>query len=162
MVIAAARSATTWCANWLTTDTTLCLHDPLWKTHYSEWDAIQSTHTLGISCTGIALFPEWVNQHPARKVVLHRDAGEINASLEKIGLPPLAQIWCERLESIQGMHCHWEDVFERPQRIYEHLLQRPMDWERHALLKEIRMQPLFERLQPQKEVGERLIAELSV
>lgn len=161
MVIAAARSATTWVSNWLTTDTTLCMHDPLWTYHYTDLDQIQSSRMLGISCTGIALFPDWLSAHPARKVVLHRDSSEINASLNAIGLPPLDDDWVPRLDNIQGMHCHWQDVFERPQRIYEYLIQRPMDWERHALLTKIRMQPCFEALQPSKEVGARLIAELA-
>lgn len=161
MVIAAPRSATTWASNWLTTDTTLCLHDPLFTHHYTELDELKSDRMLGISCTGIAMFPDWVNAHPARKVVLHRERSEINKSLQAIGLPPLGKEWEARLENIQGMHCDWRDVFDRPQRIYEYLLRRSMDWGRHTLLSEINVQPQYSRLHQNKAVGKRLIAELT-
>ena len=85
MLLASPRSGTTWAANLLTTDTTLCLHDPLFTHHYSELDGIESNKRLGVSCTGLCLFPEYVNSHQARKVVLHRDLREINRSLDAIG-----------------------------------------------------------------------------
>lgn len=137
MVIGSPRSGTTWAANWLTTDTTICLHDPLANSHYSEWDAIQSKKTLGISDTGISLFHEWLNRHPARKVILHRENTEIAASL---GIPEfLHATHC--LDKVNGMHVHWRDMFDNPQPIYELLLQKPFDQERHTELKNINMQP---------------------
>lgn len=160
MVIAAPRSATTWISNWLTTDTTLCLHDPLWTTHYSDLDAIASPKMLGIACTGIALFPEWVNAHPARKIILRRDPKEIDASMERIGLTPISAAWEGVLDQIRGVHIDWRDVFERPKHIYEFLLDRPFDAERHAALREINMQPAFAKLSIDRSATSRLIREL--
>lgn len=160
MVLSAPRSGSTWAANWLTTDTTLCLHDPLFTRHYSELDGIQTPKRLGVSCTGLAWFPDWVNAHPARKIVLHRDIGEINESLESIGLSELSIEYILKLESIDAIHLPWTDLFERPKFIYETLLELPFDEERHALLKEIEMQPNFEGLAVGKNVTRKLIGEL--
>lgn len=160
MVISAPRSASTWVSNWLSTDTTLCLHDPLWRWHYSELDTIKSQKVLGIACTGVALFPEWVNAHPARKVILHRDPMEIDASLTKIGLTPCSQQWEGVLDKIRGMHLHWTDVFERPKYVYEYLLDRPFDAERHQALREMNVQPCFSKLSIDRSATARLIREL--
>lgn len=163
MVLSAPRSASTWCSNWLTTDKTLCLHEPLFTRHYTELDGIQTTKRLGVSCTGLAYFPEWVNAHPARKIVLHRDINEINESLDAIGLPEISVDYIRKLESIDAIHLPYTDLLENPKFIYETLLELPFDEgciERHALLKEIEMQPNFEGLTVGKNVTRKLIAEI--
>jgi hypothetical protein len=159
MVLAAPRSGTTWVSNWLTTDNTLCLHDPLWTYHYSDLDNIKTNKVLGVACTGLYMFPDFVNNHPARKIILHRDEKEINDSLNAIGLPSLSNT--ERdLNKIVGWHRHWQQIFTAPKTIYEYLTGLEFDKERHALLKEIEMQPNFEGLKIGKEVTRKLINEL--
>jgi hypothetical protein len=162
MLLAPPRSGTTWAANWLTTDTTLCLHDPLYTKHYTELDSLKTGKTLGISCTGLAYFPEWVNKHPAKKIVLHRDINEVEESLEKIGLlmalPDVNYII--NLESIDAIHLPWTDLFDNPKFIYETLLERPFDAERHLLLKEITMQPNFGCVTVGHDVTRRLVSEV--
>ena len=168
MLLAAPRSGTTWASNWLTTDSTICLHDPLFTRHYTELDGIQTSKipgiqtrkTLGVACTGLALFPEWVNAHPARKIVLHRDIDEINESLEAIGLSEISVDFILKLESLDAIHLPWTDLFEKPKFIYEYLLEMPFDAERHALLKEIEMQPNFEGLTVGKDVTRKLLGEI--
>lgn len=161
MVIAAPRSGTTWAANWLTTDTTLCLHDPLWTRHYSELDAIPTSKALGIACTGIALFPDWLNQHPARKVILHRPLNEVDASLAAIGLPPCGVAWRGVLERIKGAHVDWRNLWKRPQEIYEFLLRRPFDAERFEQLRQMRVQPDFERVDIDHAHTQRMVRAIS-
>lgn len=160
MVLAAPRSGTAWAANWLTTDQTLCLHDPLFKHHYEDLDRLQSAKTLGVACTGLVNFTRWLNDHPARKVILHRPVAEVNASLQAVGLPVMPEGWERRLDNIDGHHCHWRDLFERPQFIYEHLLQRPFDRERHNQLRELEVQRHFEGIVINKDATARLLAEL--
>jgi hypothetical protein len=160
MVIAAPRSGTTWASVWLTTDATMCLHDPLWENHYTDLDNIQSRKMLGISCTGIALFPEWLNAHPARKVILHRDIREVNASLQAIGLLGCCDNYESLLFGLSGHHCHWQDIFRKPKEIYEFLLQKPFDAERHAELVKIEMQPNFEGLTINPSVTSNLIKQV--
>ncbi len=160
MVIALPRSATTWAANWLTTDTTLCLHDPLWERHYEDFDKIISDKLLGISCTGMASFPDWVNSHTAKKVILHRNLDEVNESLESIGLPAMSKEAESWLGQIQGHHYDWRDLFNNPKEIYEFLLEKPFDAERHAELMKIEMQPAFAGLTINKEVTANLISQI--
>ena len=160
MILAAPRSGTTWAANWLTTDATLCLHDPLLKWTKEELLDLQSPKRVGIACTGLALFPEWVNAHPARKVILHRPLQEVDASLQAIGMTSCSQQWEGVLDRIEGVHLKWTEMFTRPQWIYEYLLDVPFDPERWALLREINVQPHFEGLTIQQHATARLMAEL--
>ena len=160
MLISAPRCASTWAANWLTTDTTLCLHDPLWTYHYSDLDRIQSRKTLGVACTGLYMFPDFVNKHPAKKIILHRDENEINESLRAIGLPALSNT--ERdLNKIVGWHIDWKQIFTEPKEIYEGLTGLDFDEERHELLKQIEMQPNFEGLKVGRDVTAKLLKELA-
>ncbi len=160
MVLALPRSGTTWASNWLTTDATLCLHDPLYRYHYAELDAIKSDKMIGVSCTGLYHFGEWVNKHPARKVILHRPLNEINDSMRAIGLPELSAEEEEKLNRIDGFHTRWTDLFTYPDPVYEYLLQKPFDAERHAELKMIEMQPQFAGLTINREVTRKLVSEL--
>lgn len=133
MVIAAPRSGTAWAANWLTTDTTLCLHEPTARWNPEVWDTLQSQRKLGVACTASAvLHRDFLNAHPARKVVLHRDIGEIRASMESLAIPgdydPAA------LEQIEGQHYEWTEIFSNPAPMYEFLLGLPFDTERHTEL----------------------------
>lgn len=160
MLLSAPRSASTWASVWLTTDTTLCLHDPLWRWHYSELDSIQSTKRIGVACTGLALFPEWINAHQARKVILHRDLAEVDASLERIGMTACSKQWEGVLDRIDGVHLEWTDLFTKPQYIYEYLLDRPFDPERWAALREINAQPNFQQVSIDRRATARLMAEL--
>lgn len=145
MVLSAPRSGSAWCANWLTTDNTLAIHDPLFRMHFDQLDSIQSDKDLGVCCTGLANFPAFVNAHPARKVVLHRPIPEVNASLARLGLPPLQPGWPEALSRIRGMHCPWENLFDPKgaQCIYENLLDRRFDLERHSELVDLNVQMNF-------------------
>lgn len=160
MLLAAPRSATTWASNWLTTDATLCLHDPLWRWTKEELDGIQTPRRLGIACTGLALFPEWVNAHPARKIILHRDLDEVDESLKRIGMTACGEQWNGVLDRIKGVHLEWSELFTRPQYIYEYLLDRPFDAERWACLREMNVQPHYQAITVNKSATARLMAEL--
>lgn len=164
MLLAAPRSATTWASNWLTTDTTVCLHDPLVKWTRDELDTIESPKRLGIACTALALFPEWVNAHPARKIILHRDLREVDKSLEGIGMTPCSKQWEGVLDRIQGVHLDWQVIFDplRARYVYEHLLNLPFDAERWAVLREVNAQPNFGALSVNKAATARLMSELRV
>lgn len=160
MVIGAPRSGTAWAANWLSTDTTLCLHDPLWGSHYRDLDSIKSAKVLGVACTGLAMFPHYLRTHPARKVILHRDRREIDQSLESIGFSPTPDGLLERLDEVDGMHVNWRELFEKPAPLYEYLLRRPFDAERHAALRSLEVQASFEGIKVDRRVTARLLAEL--
>jgi len=159
MVIGLPRSGTTWAANWLTTERTHCLHDPLYRYHYTQLDSIPSAKILGVSCTGLWAFPEWVNEHPARKVILHRDTAEINASLKSLGLPAWPSTYCP-IDDLRGEHHHWRDIFDRPEEIYTFLTGLPFDAVRHAELVKMNIQPSNAVIQD-LTVTKRLLKELA-
>lgn len=161
MVLAAPRSGTAWAANLLTTDTSLCLHDPLWETHYADLDRYQTTKRFGISCTGSWMFPEWVNNHPAKKVILHRPLVDINESLREIGLPEMSEDHHARLSKINGLHLSWTDLFKSPKQIYEYLLEREFDAERFRLLRTLNVQSDLEKIEVNPHASRRLLKELA-
>lgn len=164
MVLSAPRSASTWAANWLTTEETLCLHDPLWGRHYSELDSILSQRRLGLADTGLAKFPDFLAAHPARKLVLHRDLGDCSASLVELGFGQLKH-WEGVLDRIEGWHVPWTDLFDpdKAKPIYEHLLEMEFDAERHALLRDMHVQPRFANINAtdaMRKNAKRLLQEL--
>lgn len=161
MILGLPRTATTWAANWLTTDTTLCLHDPLNNWHYTDLDKLESRRRVGVACTGLYNFGAWLNDHPAPKVILHRDLGEINAELRRLGLPDVTEEDKRKLGRIAGYHCHFADLFNNPAPIYERLLGLPFDQERQAELCQIVMQPRFEGLTYNPAVIRRLVSEIN-
>lgn len=166
MIVALPRCGTTWASNWLTTEFTHCTHDPLYTTHYRDWDEKLSLpgRVSGVSCTGIWRWADWLNDHPARKVILHRDLGEIQKSMEEIGLPGVIGPDEERqLRSVIGLHVPFTDLFEsaRASEIWQYLVPgRPFNRIRHRELINIEMQPKFSGLKVGPEVTRKLISEL--
>ena len=167
MIIGLPRSGTTWAANLFTTDAVLCHHDPLYHTHYSEWDEkLQAPVPVGVSCTGIWRWTDWLNAHPARKVLLHRDGAAIADSMRQIGLPELDLLDAEaRLDSVMGLHVPHTDLFD-PRKccdLWDYLMDGrvPFNWARHKLLVDIEMQPKFSGLTVGKHVTRRLMIELA-
>lgn len=163
MVVSAPRSGSAWAANWLTTARALCVHDPLWYRHFSEWDEIACDRKLGVACTGIALFPAFLEGHPARKVIVHRDLGAVNGSLEEAGLPHLPAAWGYALDHIRGMHIEYEELFDARQasRVYAYLTGEPFDAPRHAELCRLNVQLNLRKVHPDRKAARRLLSEMA-
>lgn len=168
MIIGLPRSGTTWVANFFCTERSLCFHDPLYTTHYEDWDTELRAKSpegaeVGISCTGIWRWADWVNDHPAKKLILHRDLGEIEKSMADIGLPGLEPGSEEKLNSIIGLHVPWTDLFDEAQMflIWHHLIGNShFPSCRHQELVNIEMQPKFSGLSVGSEVTRRLQEEI--
>jgi hypothetical protein len=154
MVIGLPRSGTTWAANWLTTDTTICIHDPLARYMLDQLNDIDGPKMIGVACTALGFHPDWVNNHPARKVILHRPLLEVQNALEAQGFNGFQGVELMRL---QGMHCDWRDLWNKPKEIYEFLLQREFDADRHSELKQMNIQVDYERLKFNKQCAEKYI-----
>lgn len=150
IVLGAPRSGTAWAANWLTTEHTLCIHDPCYMHDMAKLDELPHDRLLGLADTGLALQPDWVNAHRARKVILHRDPREVEASLIRAGLPSLRIDWLAHLQAIDGLHVDWRVMFERPDFIHHYLFGTtvPFDLMRHALLAKLNVQVDFEKIDP--------------
>lgn len=163
MVIGAPRSGTAWAANWLTTERTHCIHDPLLNHHWADWDKLAGFEgkRLGVACTGIAVVaPHFVKKHPAKKLVIHRPLKDINASLIERGLSPISSDWDGALCAIPGLHVNFNELFEAPARIWEHLIGRPFDRQRHQALVRLHVELYPPRIKPDPTIWKRLVAEI--
>jgi hypothetical protein len=159
MVIAAPRSGTAWCANWLSDGKYLCLHDPLWDHHYRDLDLFAGPQT-GVACTGLGYFPEWVNQHPAPKVILHRPLHEINNSLATLGLPDCPPKLFNNLWKIDGLHVHWTSLFGADvELVHRHLRIGDFDPMRWSMLRDMNVTAKYERRRQDPDVWARLQAD---
>lgn len=157
MVLAGPRSATTWIANFLTTDTSVCLHDPLLRYTTDQLDRLVIPgKRIGISCTCAAAFPEWVTAHKCPKVVMYRDVEDMNASLRKLKLRELDKAaHLTRLIALDvpgNRWFDWADVFQQKsaRALYEHLLpDLKFDPVRHHELVQMRIEPRWADLEIQ-------------
>jgi hypothetical protein len=149
MLLAAPRSATAWASNWLTTDRSLCLHDPLNRWTLEELDQRWfKRRILGIACTVSALLPH-INAHAARKVVLHRTPQDVHESMDRLHIRGSYDF--AALDKVDGRHYDWQQLFEDPAPIYEYLLRYPFDAERHEELRSLNVQNT--RLIRQLQIG---------
>jgi hypothetical protein len=163
MIIAAPRSGTAWAANWLTTESTICIHDPLFERHYSELDDLsEHGRELGVACTGLGNFPEWLKLHPAKKVILHRRQDQVNDACMALGFPPVPHEFFENLLKIDGLHVPWTYLFHKPEGIHRFLFgDRPFDARRHQLLTQLNVQRDLESIRPNQAATRRLIQEMT-
>lgn len=162
MVLAAPRSGTAWAANWLTNGTNHCIHDPLYDHHYGDLDRLQmGGKSIGIACTGLALWPDWINQHPAPKVILHRDPKEVNESCRALGFPPCPTGIFKGLQKVRGLHVDWSQLFvpEHARNIHEFLLIEPFDGIRHEMLRTLNVSSNLEVRKQNPKVIDRIRAE---
>lgn len=145
------RSGSTWAANWLTTDSTLCLHDPEASgMTLADIDAnaekIGNGKRLGVATTAAWAQVDWLNAHPAPKLVITRSLGDINRSLERLGLPTMEESHYRDLDEINGMgsavQVNIADLFnpETAWRIAARL-GVPFDADRHRVLSTFRVTP---------------------
>lgn len=160
MLIGLPRSATTWAANWLSTDDCLVTHDPLYYRHFHDW----GTRFQAVSCTGIWRWPEWVNSQGCPKVVLRRLQDEVEASLLNMdlqgSLEPLAS---DTISRIDGFHTYYTGLFDphTAERIWSICHpDKPFNEDRWRELKRIRMEPDLGKITPDPEATKKLLAEL--
>lgn len=162
MVISGERSGSTWAANWLTSDTTLCIHDPLRRWTVDELDGIyplMDKHK-GIACTALQLLPDWVNAHPAPKLVLHRTDEMIIRSVEKLGcVSRLVRGTNERLGQIRGIHIDYKLLFDPYHaRDCAEFLGVPFDAHRHIELVQMNVQPHWASVAASPRAEDELVA----
>lgn len=110
MVLGLPRSGTAWCANWLTTDRSLCLHDPFSRRLPEHWPF--DHRKRGISCTGAYLLPGWLRQHHCPLVVVERDRGACDASLKAMGLPETTDAMVAALDAVDAPRFAFADLWD--------------------------------------------------
>lgn len=164
MVLGGPRSGTTWAANLLTTDTTVCLHDPL-----VEYTLVQLSSLfvpgakIGISCTAALMFPEWVNAQKCPKIILYREVADINNSLRQLGLVELERDkHMARIDAIKGAKLvPYQELFgmKTAQGIANYL-GVPFYPARHDILRQMHVEPLFRHINMGKQAVHDLFARI--
>jgi hypothetical protein len=162
MVLGGPRSATTWAANWLNTDTTICLHDPLleYTTTQLERMTFRGGKRFGISCTSSTLYPDWVNSQKCPKLVLVRDVQEINTSLRSLGLVEMIPARHEaRLAAIKNaMFVHYDKLFSLSwAAVIANHLGVPFDADRYDVLRQMRVEPMWRHLNVGRQAAMTLV-----
>jgi hypothetical protein len=161
IVLGAPRSGTTWAANWLTTDHTFCLHDPLVEYKVSQLNnMVAPGRRLGVSCTSLLWFPEWVNEQRCPKVILFREMGEINLSLDTLGLQKLDEnAHMARIAAIKDARLvPYGDLFKmKTAEKLAKYLGVPFDPPRHDLLRQMRIEPTFKHINVNPDAVKELI-----
>lgn len=151
-IIGLPRSGTTWAANWLTTDHSICLHDPLANRTLDQLAAWHHpSKAVGVACTGLWQFPDWVAANVRRVVLLDRDPDEINASLTAIGLGGMPAASFDQFMDLPGQRVLMRELFDpvvAPDIWHSLMPDLPFDAERHELLTTFMVNPHFEGWEP--------------
>jgi hypothetical protein len=157
MVLAYPRSGTTWAANWLTTDRSLCLHDPWSIGMPATWP--HDGRTRGIACTGSYLMPKWLAQYDVPTLVIERERDDCDASMAKIGLTA-GDVPQSMIDDVPAYRIAFDDLFNEvvAREVWEFLLPRvPFDSIRYRLLQTMQVQPHMQKWKPDEATIRALI-----
>lgn len=147
-VVGLPRSGTTWLANWLTTDRSLCLHDPFSNSLPETWDA--GDKRLGISCTGAYLMPGWLESLSCPLVVIERDPAACDVSLQAMGLPTTWPL-LRSFKAAKGRRWRFDDIWDevKARELWAFLLPGiAFNAPRYRLLREMHVQPHMDKWKP--------------
>jgi hypothetical protein len=142
IVLGLPRSGTTWLSSWLTTDRSLCLHDPFSRTLPEHWDA--GGRRLGIACTGAYMLPGWLGQQDAPTAIIQRDHAACDASLAAMGLPATTERMRCLLSVADGRRWQFSDIWneDKARELWAFLLPGiAFDAPRYRLLRNMQIQP---------------------
>jgi hypothetical protein len=140
-VLGLPRSATTWLSVWLTTDRSLCLHDPFSVTLPEHWP--RDERRFGISCTGAYLFPKWLARQQCPVAIIERTPEACDRSLHAIGMGDTS-ILQNPLRDTEGRRWRFDGIWqeEKAHDLWAFLLPGiPFDALRYRQLRDIQIQP---------------------
>jgi hypothetical protein len=148
------RSATTWLAVLLTTDRSLCLHDPFSLGWPDKWE--RDGRRFGISCTGIYLMPEILGRQDCPVAIIERDPDDCRASLDLMGFKD-AQVdkLKAMLDRAEGLRFRFDDLWseEKIQELWAFLVPGlPFDKLRYRQLAQMQIQPHMRKWRPDANV----------
>ena len=139
MVVSMPRSRSTWLANWLTTDKSICLHDPLRDKTIKDIEAIKADKVLGVADTSLLLYGDKLNRYRCKKLIIHRSLAQVSRSVgEKIDARLAGQ-----LNGIKGLHIQYDEINAMGREIWRYLIGDGFDQERFNLLKDMNIEPHF-------------------
>lgn len=141
LVIGLPRSSTTWIANWLTTDRSLCLHDPFAFGLPEQWP--RDARRFGISCTGAYLFPKWMAALKCPIAVIERNPDDCDASLARMAWGDVSGC-VEPFMAAPGQRFRWSALWDedKARELWDFLMPGlAFDSIRYRMLTEIQVQP---------------------
>lgn len=144
-VVGLPRSGTTWLANWLTTDRSLCLHDPFAQGLPENWPIDERRR--GISCTGAYVLGDWLDRQECPVAVIQRPLHECNQSLSRMGWPHVSHLR-RLLNKTEGRRWQYADLWneEKARDLWAFLLPSiPFDALRYRQLRLMQVQPYMPR-----------------
>lgn len=142
MIISYPRSRSTWLANFLTYQDSICLHDPLAQMNFKELEERFTGKRFGIADTSLLyLDAAYLNRIDCKRLIIHRNLRDVRKSL---GI----DIQYVDLNDVDGLHVDFEDINNRIEEIWEYCLGYTFDAERFKLLKDMNIQPHFEGMTP--------------
>jgi hypothetical protein len=150
-VLGLPRSGTTWLANWLTTERSVCLHDPF-RFLPEQWP--RDGRRFGVSCTGGYLMPKWLDRQECPIAVIERDPADCDASLARMGLGKVG-VLAPELARVDGRRWRFADLWneDRAHDLWAFLLPGvPFDALRYRLLRDMQVQPHPRTWQPDAQV----------
>jgi len=163
IVLAYPRSGTTWLANWLTTDHSLCLHDP-WAIGTPEtWLPHFNLNFSGISCTVSALLPEWLQGYSCPIAIIERDRRDCDASLAAAGLMVPGEVVTAALDDVNARRFAFDALWteDGARALWAHLLPHlPFNAKRYRLLRGMQIQPTPDQLAADVAGAERTFSDL--
>lgn len=98
------------------------------------------------------MWSDWWENHPARKIIVERDLNEVDDALIRLGLEPMSSSITDLFSSLKGNRIDWKEWFNDPEPIWNYLLpDLPFDFERHAELVKMNIQPADSFIVPDAE-----------
>lgn len=150
------RSATTWLAVFLTTNESLCLHDPFAMGWPDTWQ--RDGRRFGISCTGIYLMPEILQRQDCPVAIIERDPSDCEQSIERMGFKEShIQKLKTMLDQADGRRFQYEDLWveERAEELWDFLVPGlKFDHLRYRQLAQMQIQPHMGKWKPNANVLE--------
>jgi hypothetical protein len=141
VVVGLPRSGTTWIANLLTTEETLCLPDPFASGLPESWET--DGRITGVSCTGAHMFPNWLRSQNCQVAAIVRPQSECEKSAASIGLD-----WHNAVERafppVDALRVDYSDIWveESAAELWRYLLPSiPFDRLRYRQLRRMQVQP---------------------
>jgi hypothetical protein len=148
------RSGTTWLANWLTTERSLCLHDPFALGWPETWP--RDARRFGIACTGAYLVPDFLPAQACPVAVIERDPAACEEGVTRLGFPPghMAALRTE-LDRVEGRRFAFDSLWieDEARALWAFLLpSHPFDVLRYRLLAQMQVQPHMGKWRPDPDV----------
>lgn len=158
IVLGLPRSGTTWLANWLTTERSLCLHEPFSYGMPAAWP--MDERRRGISCTASYLMRDWLDHYHCPTAIIERDPAACDASLDAMGLPGTAPVY-RAFARAEGRRFAFESLWHEDgaRALWDFLLPGvPFDALRYRVLQDMQVQPHMGKWMPDMATLSTLIA----